>query len=171
MKCTWLRLAGLIIAFGVSLNAQPNGSSDHTGVLVWQRTFVNSKPDDLYHVGGYVCTKGDEHYGPECTPEVSTPDHHDSATLKLEDGRVLLITGTTLAGVASLEAMSRNKDTGTWNVVYRLTSIRENPITHHLIQSVEVIFPMTIAGEPHPVTKRIAFDTSDSTLGAFTAPD
>jgi hypothetical protein len=102
---------------------------------------------------------------------VNVPDHHDSATLKLEDGRSLNVANTTLAAVASLEAISQNKNLGTWNVTYRFTSTRENPFTHHIIQFVEVVFPMTISGKPHPITKHISFDTSDPTLGAFTAPD
>ena len=164
-------LAGLTVALGSYLHAQSNRSSDHTGILAYQRIFSNNAPDDLYHIGGYACTQGSERYGPDCVPEVNVPDYRVSATLKLEDGRVLRIADTTLAGVASLEAMSQKKEMGTWDVIYRFTSTKENPFTHHMIQFVEVVFPMTLSGKPHPVTKHISFDTSDPTLGAFTAPD
>jgi hypothetical protein len=164
-------LAGLLVALGAPLNSQPNTSSDHTGVLLYERIFTNKTPNELYHIDGYVCTPGSEHYGPDCVPEPNVPNYHESVTLKLEDGRVLRVTNTTLAGVAGLEAMSQAKNTGTWNVTYRFTSTRENPFTHHIIQYVEVVFPMTISGKPHLVTKYISFDTSDPTLGAFTAPD
>lgn len=171
MKCLWGVLAGLTIALGTHLPAQSNSSPDHTGILVYQRIFSSNAPDGLYHVGGYVCTQGSENYGPDCVPEVNVPNYQVSATLKLEDGRILRIANTTLAGVASLEVMSQKKNIGTWNVTYRFTSTRENPFTHHIIQYVEVVFPMTISGKPHPITKHISFDTSDPTLGAFTAAD
>lgn len=171
MKCFGVALAGLTIALGTYLHAQANTGSDHTGILGYERTFSKNAPDTLYHVNGYACTQGSENYGPECAPEVNVPNYHESATLKLEDGRVLRVTNTTLAGVAGLEAMSHMKNIGTWNVTYRFTSTRENPITHHIIQYVEVVFPMTISGKPHPITKHISFDTSDPTLGAFTAAD
>jgi hypothetical protein len=171
MKRIGVAMAGLTFVLGTLLHSQSDSSRDRTGILVFQRIFSNSVPDGLYHVGGYVCTQGSERYGPDCVPEVVVPDYHDSATLKLEDGRVLRVTNTTLAGVASLEAMSQTKNMGTWSVTYRFTSTRENPLTHHIIQYVEVVFPMTISGKPHPVTKHISFDTSDPTLGAFTAAD
>jgi hypothetical protein len=164
-------LAGLTVALGAYLHAQSNSSPDRTGTLVYERIFSNNIPDGLYHIGGYACTQGSEHYGPDCVPEVNVPNYRVSATLKLEDGRILHIANTTLAGVASLEAMSQNKNMGTWTVTYRLTSTKENPFTHHTIQFVDVVFPMTISGKPHPITKHISFDTSDPTLGAFTAPD
>ncbi len=171
MKHLGVVSAGLLIALATYAYAQSNSGVGYTGILVYQRTYLGNAPDDLYHIGGDVCTPGSEHYGPDCVPEPKLPNYHESATLKLEDGRVLHVTNTTLAGLASLEAMSQAKNSGTWNVTYRFTSTRENPFTHHIIQYVEVVFPMTISGKPHPTTKHISFDTSDPTLGAFTAAD
>jgi hypothetical protein len=91
--------------------------------------------------------------------------------LKLDDGRVLSLRNTALAGVAKLEAMS-DHDEGNWRVVYRLTSTRENPFTHHSIQCIEVVFPLTINGKPQPIVKHLLFDTSDTShpIGAVDDP-
>lgn len=163
-KAPWL----LIVCAG--LWAQ-NSIPDHTGTLSYKRLIVNP-PDTsgLYHVNGYVCSDGSEHYAPDCVPEDSRTSEVDIATLKLDDGRVISITGTPLAGLAKVEAMSQG-DTGTWSVTYRLLSERENPITHHLIEIIQVVFPIKINGKTVPISKRLSVDKSSEFLSAMGADD
>ena len=144
-------------------------TTSHTGVLVYQRTFPKDQPDNLYHIGGYGCTEGSEHRGPDCAPDPVTPSFYETETLTLEDGRKLNVHGG-LVDIARLETIAHG-NSGKWNVLYEFEESRLNPFTGHTIQYVKVVFPVTISGKILPITKHIVFDVSDKYLNASTIED
>jgi len=167
-------LIAAIIIFGLAgaVDAQVPGQqpaaapATHTGVFVYQRVLAKDAPNNLYHVGDDVCTEGSEHYAPDCARNPTTPDAYDIATLTLDDGRVLHVHGS-LAVAARAEAITHG-DKGTWNVSYVFEETRQNPFTGHTLQYVSVVFPATINGKGHLVTKQIMFDQQDKFLNAST---
>jgi hypothetical protein len=151
---------------------QPSGATGKdkptydNGVLTIEE-LVDNTPDALYHIDGYGCDQSTDHYAPSCAP-VHLASEHYKAILNLSDGKSVDISNTHLAGVAKLEAMTQGHK-GKWNVHYRVINTRHvyypfQVIHDHTVEYIEAIFPMTIKGEIHPVSRIIYVDINEPYL-------
>lgn len=124
------------------------------------------EPDQNYHIGGDVCSPGDEHHAPECAPEPDIPSEIVNASLKLADGRVINISKTKVASAAWGEAITRKYHKGIWNVTYKVVGQHDIVypfalVKQHHLEDIEVTFPATIKGKIYYVLNIITIDDAD----------
>lgn len=142
------------------------------GIVTYETLKVGGDaPDANYHIGGYVCTAGSEHYGPECAKEPYISSEVIKASLKLADGRVIDVAKTKVASAAWGEAILRKDRKGAWDVTYKVVGQHDlvypfAQVKQHHIEDIEVTFPATAGGKIHYVVNVITVDETEQSLHA-----